>query len=82
MLIDGAHVLHAPTGAGVGETAGSLRSFTKTLETEPDELVVHDAHLVALDLEAHRIGLIECGSHLREMPTNILVEVHPSCKSC
>ena len=81
-LIDGAHVLHEPTGCGVGDTAGSLRIFVKTLEAEPDELVINDAHLVALDLEPHRIGLIECGAHIKELPSNILVEVHPSCKTC
>jgi hypothetical protein len=81
-LIDGGHVLHEPTGVGVGDTAGSLRAFVKTLEAEPDELVIIDAHLVALDLEPHRIGLIECGSHVNELPSNILVEVHPSCKTC
>jgi hypothetical protein len=81
-LLDGGHVLHESTGVPVGETAGSLRSFVKALESEADDLAIHDGRLVTLELDVLRVGFIECGSHVKELPSNILVEVHPSCKDC
>jgi hypothetical protein len=81
-LLDGGHVLDERTGALVGETAGSLRVFVKVLEGEADELAIHDGRLVTLELDVQRVSFIECGSHVGELPSNILVEVHPSCKSC
>lgn len=79
-LLDGAHAsLDGVPVLVEGTDLAALRRFVQRFADLPDDTVVLDATVLALDLEVARTDAIACGSHVGEMPTNVVVTVHPTC---
>jgi hypothetical protein len=70
------------SGLSVGRTIRSLTEFAEKYgDAAPDTTVLHGTD-ICVDLVVLRTTPISCGSHIGELPTNVLVEVHPSCTTC
>jgi hypothetical protein len=73
---------HITNGQVVGGDVAALCAFVAARSAEPDDAAVPGARFMSLVLDVQRVGMIECGSHVGAMPTNVIVEVHPLCVTC
>ena len=82
-LLDGGHAtVEAAPDASIGDTVGSLARFVEDTRELPSDSLVEFGSDICVDLVVRRVTDISCGSHIGEMPTNILVETHPLCGTC
>lgn len=83
LLLDGGHAtVEAAPDASIGDTVGSLARFVEDTRELPSDSLVEFGSDICVDLVVRRVTDISCGSHIGEMPTNILVETHPLCGTC
>lgn len=82
-LLDGGHAtVEAAPSASIGDTIGSVALFVTDTQALPSDSLVEFGSDICVDLVVRRVTDISCGSHIGEMPTNILVETHPLCGAC
>lgn len=82
-LLDGAHAhINAAAETLLGTTLESVAKFVAATADLPADTPVEHGSDICVDLTVRRVSDISCGSHLGEMPTNILVETHPLCGTC
>lgn len=83
LLLDGGHAtVDAAPDASIGDTVRSLACFVEDTKELPADSLVEFGSDICVDLVVRRVTDISCGSHIGEMPTNILVETHPLCGTC
>ncbi len=79
--VDGAVELQG--GNVLGATVAELHTTVGVVgDVVVGGVVFTGAGDVWVELSVIRASLIECGSHVGSMPTNILLEVHPACRTC
>jgi hypothetical protein len=76
------HTAYITNGQVVGGDVASLHAYIATRSEESDDVEVPGVRFMSLALDVKRVAMIECGSHIGEIPTNVLVEVHPLCATC
>jgi hypothetical protein len=82
-LLDGGHArVEDGTSYTAGKTVRSLSEFSEQYADAASDTPVRWGAELAVDFAVIRVTPISCGSHIGEMPTNILVEVHPACTTC